>query len=307
MDTGFSTQGRAFHMQLTVPLGWRHDAGSAAGLVVSPRFAVGLLRSGSAVLSFDGLALPIAAPAVFILDELTRPLIRNAHALQLSTLYFDPVYVNSALSMAQVHAEPLRPQLTGSPKQDYFLLERFVKLDGAQRVFVLPPHVGERVAGLMDAVIAEADQQPDKFWPCRTRSYLIELLFQLRLLPTDEGAALALPGKADDARSIRIGRALSYVQERFQQDFTLGELARNCATNRTTLNAEFRVATGMTVRAYAIALRMRMAAALLRDTRIPVAEVMQRVGYENQSHFTRAFRHTLGETPRAYRDNHCII
>ena len=307
MNTTFLTKGRQFQQHFEIPFGWRHDSGSEVSLTESPCFAIALVRGGSAMLAFDKLAVPVAAPALVILDEVTRPAFRNAHALQLSTLYFNPSYINNAFDYAQLHAEPGQPRLAGSTKQDYFLLERFVKLVDAQRIFAIPPHLTERIINLFDTTIAEADKQPDKFWPCRTRSFLIELLFQLRLLQTDEAPALHLPPDTDDARSKRINRALTYVQECFQQEITLGDLARTCATNRTTLNEEFRSATGMTVRAYTIALRMKMAAALLRDTRIPVTEVMTRVGYENQSHFTRAFRQTLGDAPRAYRDKYCIL
>lgn len=307
MQTSFAITGREHHRLLSVPLGWRHDHGNEITLVECDCFAIGLIRAGAGVLGFDGAVVPVAAPALFILDERTRPVLRNGHALQLSTLYFNPAYINDALRPGVLHDETARRELSGSTKQDYFLLEPFIKHSGAQGVFPLPAHLAERVASLLDAVITQTGDQPDKFWPCRGRAFLIELLFQLRLLQADTTPALALPSMPEDARTIRVGRALNYVQERYQQDFTLGELARNCATNRTTLNAEFRAATGMSVRAYTIALRMKMAAALLRDTKIPVAEVMARVGYENQSHFTRAFRNNIGETPRAYRENHCIF
>lgn len=307
MQTVFSVTGRESHRLLSVPLGWRHDAGAEAELVACDCFAIGLLRAGTAVLAFDDLAVPVAAPALFILDERTRPRIRNAHALQLSTLYFNPAYINDALGLGVLHDEAARRALGGSTKQDYFLLEPFIQRQGAQGVLPLPAHLAERVAGLLDAVIAQADGQPDKFWPCRGRAFLIELLFQLRLLQSDLTPALAIPLAPEDVRSSRVERALNYVQERYQQDISLGELARNCATNRTTLNAEFRAATGMTVRTYTIALRMKMAAALLRDTKIPVAEIMDRVGYGNQSHFTRAFRQSIGETPRAYREKNNIV
>ncbi|GAB2896410.1 hypothetical protein GCM10027046_27310 [Uliginosibacterium flavum] len=307
MSIVFSVTGRETHKLLTVPLGWRHDQGSEVALVECDCFAIGLIRAGSVVLAFDDKVVPVAAPAIFILDERTRPVLRNAHALQVSTLYFNPAYINDALQPCVLHDEAARRALAGSTKQDYFLLEPFIKQSGARGVFPLPAHLAGQVASLLDAIITQAGEQPDKYWPCRGRSFLIELLFQLRLLQGDAAPALALPVMPEDARTSRIERALSYVQERYQQEFTLGDLARSCATNRTTLNSEFRAATGMTVRAYTIALRMKMAAALLRDTKIPVAEVMTRVGYGNQSHFTRAFHQSIGDTPRAYREKNIIF
>lgn len=303
----FSVSGREYHKHLSVPSAWRNDGGQSAQLLPGDAFVIGLVRAGSAVLEFDALAVPVAAPTVFLLDENLRPRVRQGQALQLTTLYFNPCYVNEALRPAVLHDEAARRAFGGTTKQDWFLLEPFIKQAGPQAVYPLPPHLTPRISALVDAVITQLGDQPDKYWPCRGRSFLIELLFQLRLLQLDATPALAIPLVSAEAHNNRVTRAIGYVQTNYQQDISLGELARACATNRTTLNTEFRAATGMTVRAYTIALRMKMAAALLRDTRIPVAEVMNRVGYGNQSHFTRAFRHSIGDTPRAYRDKNCII
>jgi AraC-like DNA-binding protein len=170
--------------------------------------------------------------------------------------------------------------------------------------------VHERVRGSIDLAAAESRTQPDKYWPCRVRSFLIEALFQLRMLtpvPLSSVSLAKLVSPMGDVQGNRVARAMSFLQERYQSDFTLSEVARACCTNRTTLNAEFRTATGMTVRAYTISLRMKMAAGMLRDTALPVAEIMNRVGYENPSHFTRAFRETIGTSPRDYRNTQCWI
>ena len=47
--------------------------------------------------------------------------------------------------------------------------------------------------------------------------------------------------------------------------------------------------------------RMARAALHLTDTRMPIAEIAHRVGYGDQSAFSRAFRRHWGETPAAYR------
>jgi len=47
--------------------------------------------------------------------------------------------------------------------------------------------------------------------------------------------------------------------------------------------------------------RLRTAAALLRDTSLPLIEVAMRSGYPDLSHFHRAFRKRFGTTPGKYR------
>jgi transcriptional regulator GlxA family with amidase domain len=41
---------------------------------------------------------------------------------------------------------------------------------------------------------------------------------------------------------------------------------------------------------------------LLAETDLPISEVGARVGYENQSHFTKIFHEATGLTPRAFRE-----
>ena len=94
---------------------------------------------------------------------------------------------------------------------------------------------------------------------------------------------------------------LLYVHERFNTEFTLDDVARWCASNRTQVNRRFRELTGQSLRQYVINLRMRVASSLLRDTGLPITEIMTRVGYENGSNFTRTFRAAFAQTPREHR------
>jgi len=297
-----SVQGRLIYPNMQLPMGWQQGWPLPPPCPETPRFAICHIRSGSAVFVVAGQPLLVAAPAVLILDDLLRPEIRQASSLEMETIYFHPNIVNSAFSMESMHSvEIRRAQFGETVMRDFYLIDRFIKAQPAERVLPLSPAVGERVIAAWLGAVTQAQLQMDKFWPCRTRSYLIELLFQLRMLEPDSTAqhtdALAIPS--------RIGLAMQFVQEHYQTDFTVADLARHCATNRTTLNDEFRAATGKTVRAYTIGLRMQMASALLRDTTLPVGEIMARVGYENQSHFTRAFRQLTGVSPGVYREEQC--
>jgi len=47
--------------------------------------------------------------------------------------------------------------------------------------------------------------------------------------------------------------------------------------------------------------RLQLAAELLQTTRLGVAAVAYRVGYESEAAFARAFRRILGVTPGAFR------
>lgn len=63
----------------------------------------------------------------------------------------------------------------------------------------------------------------------------------------------------------------------------------------------FRSAFGVTPKHYAQRLLMRRACALLETSDLPVRGIAQRLGYDEASTFSRAFRRFVGESPEAYR------
>jgi AraC-type DNA-binding domain-containing proteins len=201
---------------------------------------------------------------------------------------FEPGVINGALSVRAL-AEP--HTLTGTVSQDAYLLRAFFP---PERVWALriDPRTELVVRRSLDNIAREGEVQRDANWPCRTRSHLIELLFILRLALEQAGA-----GRRDDL----FDRANAVIQQRLEEKLTVTELARLCGTNRSTLNEAFRMRVGSSVHAYVMRRRMELAATLLRDTGLPVSEVLRRVGYENASHFSRQFRAMLGVTPGAYR------
>lgn len=114
-----------------------------------------------------------------------------------------------------------------------------------------------------------------------------------RQLPEPQG------GEADQVEVIhRIHRQLT---EHLDQRFTIEELARQHLMNPTTLKAAFKAVYGTSIAAHVREHRMEQAAALLRETALPVAEIAARVGYDSQSKFSSAFKAFSGMLPTEYR------
>ena len=51
---------------------------------------------------------------------------------------------------------------------------------------------------------------------------------------------------------------------------------------------------------------MNKASEMLKQSQMPIAEIASSVGYENQLHFSRAFKNTFGVSPTAYRNAHLM-
>jgi AraC-like DNA-binding protein len=83
--------------------------------------------------------------------------------------------------------------------------------------------------------------------------------------------------------------------------WTVGQLARRVGLSRTIFADRFRALVGETPMAYLAGLRHQLAERWLREGRLSVSEVAERVGYSSVSAFHRAFRKRRGERPAVVR------
>ncbi len=99
----------------------------------------------------------------------------------------------------------------------------------------------------------------------------------------------------------QISRALSLLHAEPHKSWTLETLAAEVALSRAAFAKRFRERVGQTMFNYLTALRMQRAQTLLRDTTLSLYEVADRVGYDSDLAFTKAFKRLLGSTPTRYR------
>ena len=66
----------------------------------------------------------------------------------------------------------------------------------------------------------------------------------------------------------------------------------------------FKSVYGTSIAAHIKEHRMELAARLLLETNLSIAEIGQRVGYESQSKFTSTFKTYFQTLPKEYRKNH---
>ena len=92
-------------------------------------------------------------------------------------------------------------------------------------------------------------------------------------------------------------RLISDLQERP----TIEELAKEFLINTATLKNTFKGIYGQPIGTYMKEYRIRQAATMLRQTQATIAEIANKVGYENQSKFATAFRDVLNVAPAEYR------
>lgn len=113
----------------------------------------------------------------------------------------------------------------------------------------------------------------------------------------DPGAASWLSGLRDPL----VGRALSLLHAEPARSWSLDELAAGCGASRSALADRFTRMTGYPPIQYLTRWRMQLAAKHLTERDAKVAAVAQKVGYESEAAFSRAFKKFSGRSPSDWR------
>jgi AraC-like DNA-binding protein len=108
-------------------------------------------------------------------------------------------------------------------------------------------------------------------------------------------------------RDKQIGSALSLMHQKPGEPWTVAKLASECGMSRSPFATKFTLLVGEPPLAYLTKWRMNLAAGYLRDVKISIREIAERVGYESQASFTNAFKRSFSLSPREYKDKHKAI
>ena len=99
-----------------------------------------------------------------------------------------------------------------------------------------------------------------------------------------------------------INDIIDFINERYSDNLTLNEIARQSELNPSYLSRAFREATGMALFEYINRIRIHKSCMLLKQTSMSIIEIAYSVGYNNISHFNRYFRKTMRMSPRQYKN-----
>lgn len=101
-----------------------------------------------------------------------------------------------------------------------------------------------------------------------------------------------------------IQEAIHYMEQNFQNDISIEEIAAVCGINRSYLGKIFRNSIGHSPQEFLMNYRMVKATELLKLTTLSIADIGTAVGYGNPLHFSRAFKNIYGVSPREWRNEH---
>lgn len=118
---------------------------------------------------------------------------------------------------------------------------------------------------------------------------------------TRSAAPICAP-KRSKLRDFYIREACSFIEQNFQNDITVEDIAKTCGLNRSYFGKIFRDAVGKSPQEFLMNYRMVKATELLRLTTLSVSDIGNAVGYPNALHFSRAFKNVYGASPRTWRN-----
>lgn len=95
----------------------------------------------------------------------------------------------------------------------------------------------------------------------------------------------------------RLARALTAMHDQPGESWTVDKLAKEAGMSRTAFSAHFHKVLGYPPAEYLSSWRMRLASDWLGNTTQSVGQIADKLGYQNEASFRRAFRKVTGHAP----------
>jgi AraC-like DNA-binding protein len=104
------------------------------------------------------------------------------------------------------------------------------------------------------------------------------------------------------AEPVQITRARRFIEANFQEDISLGAVARQAGMSSFYFCKTFKKVTGLNYTKYVTRVRVEKAKELLLNLNYRISEIAFEVGFQSLTHFNRAFRCIACQSPTEYRE-----
>lgn len=129
---------------------------------------------------------------------------------------------------------------------------------------------------------------------------LVEVLFA-QIMRAYIAQTATPPGILGAIADAKIGQALNAMHQRPEYSWSLDELAQHIGMSRTAFAQRFHALAGRTPMHYLTEWRMQKAREMLLSTSMTMLAIAERVGYQSEASFGKAFKKCVGIGPGACR------
>ncbi len=242
-----------------------------------------IVTQGQAVQCLEGVDLPIAAGDIFLLQGHQKHFFHSRQDLELINIMYNPKELN-------LPENELR------------------RMPGYCAMFVLEPHyrnehkfnsrlhVEQIALAYLNKISSDMElecEQKVAGYEIALRSKLLEIITYLSRSYT-QGSSI------ESQALIRVGNVIGAMENSYDKDWKLKELASIANMSKSNLLTVFRKATHQSPIEYLIHLRIQRAMEMMRSTDMTITEIAFCVGFNDSNYFSRQFRKITGITARQY-------
>lgn len=261
-------------------------------------FSLIVVKEGYLIMTIDGKRHHVMAPALLCLNyDESVEIHENGNAVW-DGFAFEGTFINSKFTRENI--EKKRELELVSMDMDLFWLGAFIKRkDNYFGIIPLGIDSLVKLDNFFTRIRREITCKDNIYWPCRTRAAFMEMLFFIENKKADYETASHVHFTSLEDELIE--KVIIYINSSYDQNLSISNLCQEFAVNRTTLSDRFSKTTGMTITGYISKVRVQMACNMLKETYLPITEIMLESGFSTTANFNKVFKQNIGMTPRAYR------
>jgi len=245
---------------------------------------INLLVSGTKTIVYPDATATVNAGELVVLSTgnvLTSELLTGENQFSSVLFYFSNEVLNRFLIKYDYLLQLLRPT-TGKQPFLIFKQDTYIK----------------QFTTAMQALM-----QGDQELPAEVRLLKVEELL-LYLLRADPEKFLSIKILTEDKELLQIKKV---VESHVGNLITVDEMAFLCHMSTSTFKRRFNEVYQTTPKKWLLSRKLEMAAELLRSSNESPSRVFLKVGYQNHSSFSEAFRNYFGSTPSQYQQAHLNV
>ncbi|MCQ2529141.1 MAG: AraC family transcriptional regulator [Saccharofermentans sp.] len=255
-------------------------------------YKVLVISEGAVTLSENDAQRIVSAPALVLLSG-KEVQVSGSEGVKTTTVYFRPTEIREEFTIDRVESGEFDAEEGKTIYQDYLLVHSF-------GCMILPLSLSshDRLLSTIEMMNTNLTDQYDGYWPCRSRSFLMELLYFIRYVCTSYSYEKTRNTVVTDNS---VSDIIQYLNEHISEKITLDDIMRKFSINRNKLNELFIKETSTTCLNYLTKMRINLAQVILAETELQIAEISYRVGFTDPNYFIKVFKKYTGVTPSGYR------